>query len=487
MPIEITIRGMVHDDQKNLVLVGRDITERKAAEEKMASFTQHDNLTHLPNRSLIRELLIQTMDRADTAERLVGVITLGINNFSDINDNLGHTLGDGLLVALADRINDSLSRRDHFGRIGGDEFCIIVDGMRNVDESATLCKHISNALSQAFRLGGHEVYITASMGIAIYPFDDESPEVLLKHASAAMYRCKRGEGWQYLFYADEMNSINHGRVKLTAELQHALDENQFIIHYQPQYNIRTNQLIGVEALLRWQHPVHGLLSPDEFISILEDNGLIIPVGQWVLTEVFEKIVFWNKNRLNPLRFSINLSARQFKEASFIDDVSERLQRLKRELFNNTIISTTTSDIHDYLEFELTEGVLMENSDASRKMLFMLKELGVNLSIDDFGTGYSSLSYLQQFPLDALKIDQSFVREIGISQGAELIVHAIIDLAHNLRLHVIGEGVETQQQLHFLRDKGCDEVQGYYFSEPLTCNAFETLLRDTPQKTLSDSR
>lgn len=484
VPIEITIRGMIHDDQKSLVVVGRDITERKAAEEKMAFFTQHDSLTHLPNRSLIRELLIQSMNRADSTEKLVGVITLGINNFTDINDNLGHTLGDGLLVALTDRINDSLSRRDHFGRIGGDEFCIIIDAMRNVDETATLCKNITNKLSQAFHLGGHEVFITASMGIAIYPFDDESPEVLLKHASAAMYRCKRGQGWQYLYYADEMNSINHGRVKLTAELQHALEEKQFIIHYQPQYNISTNQLVGVEALIRWQHPTTGLLAPNEFISLLEDSGLIIPVGQWVLSEVFDKIVDWNTGRLTPLRFSINLSARQFKESSFINDVSDQVNQLKQDLFRKNIIPSLSSDIHDYLEFELTEGVLMENSDDSRRMLFVLKELGIKLSVDDFGTGYSSLSYLQQFPLDALKIDQSFVREIGLSQGAELIVHAIIDLAHNLRLHVIGEGVETQQQLRFLRDKGCDEAQGYLFEPAMSSEQFEQLL-ENPVKIFAD--
>jgi len=475
IPIEFSIRTMTVDGEKKLVIVGRDITERKAAEEKMAFLTQHDILTHLPNRTLIRERLIQTMNRADEEERLVGVISLGIDHFTDINDNLGHTLADGLLVALVDRVNDLLSRRDQFGRIGGDEFCIILDSMCHVDETSQLAEQIIIRLAQPFKLGGHEVYITASLGISIYPFDDETPEVLLKHASAAMYRCKRNESQSFLFYSEKMNSINSDRVKLTTELKHALEDNQFLLYYQPQYSLISNELIGVEALLRWQHPEFGLLGPETFINILEESGLIVPLGEWMLSEVSQKIVLWNQGRKKPCRVSLNLSSRQFKDKSFYSKLHAQIEQLKTNLYKEGIIENKNADIQQYLEFELTERLLMENTDVSREMLYSLKELGIKLSVDDFGTGYSSLSYLQQFPIDTLKIDQSFVNDIGRSQGAELIVHAIIDLAHNLQLNVIGEGVESKQQLDFLREKGCDEVQGHYFSKALAEENFQDLL------------
>jgi len=473
IPIEISIRRMIVDAEKKLVIVGRDITERKATEEKMAFLTQHDILTHLPNRTLIRERLVQTMHRADEAERLVGVISLGIDNFSDINDNLGHTLADGLLVALVDQVNDVLSRRDQFGRLSGDEFCIIIDNMCHVDETSALTDKIALKLTQPFKLGGHEVYITASFGISIYPFDDESPESLLKHASAAMYRCKRDESVSYLYYSTKMNSANCGRVKLTVELKRAIEEKQFLLYYQPQYNVKTNKLVGVEALLRWQHPELGLLEPESFISVLEESGLIIPVCEQLMSTVAQKVVKWNKNQ--SCRVGINLSSRQLKDKTYFSELVTHIKQLKRNLFEAGITNNKNADIKNYLEFELTESILMEDTDESQKILYTLKELGVNLSVDDFGTGYSSLSYLQQFPIDSLKIDQSFVRDIGHDQGSELIVRAIIDLAHNLDLRVIGEGVETKQQMDFLRDKTCDEAQGFLFSNPISEKKFETLL------------
>lgn len=459
-PIEIILRDMIINGVKGLVVVGRDITERKATAEKMAFLTQHDSLTQLPNRSLIRDLLVLAMARAETSERLVGILAIGIDHFTDVNDNLGHALGDALLLSLTDRINDMLPRRNVFGRIGGDEYCITVDGMRHVDEVSKLADAITIALAKPFQLGGHDVFITLSMGISIYPFDDESPELLLKHASAAMYRCKREVNRNYLFYSDVMNTRSSGRIQMTAELKRALEKEQFRIYYQPQFDTKSGQLIGAEALLRWQHPERGLLPPNAFISVLEETGLIVPVGRWVMRQACAQSILWHQQGYGPLRISLNLSARQFKEEGFIEEVAKLIRNLKQEMLKAGSLTETTMACYDCMEFELTEGVLMEDTEASREILFALKEMGIKLSVDDFGTGYSSLSYLKQFPIDALKIDQSFVRDIGRSQDAELIVHAIIELAHNLRLVVVGEGVETQQHLDFLRDKGCDVVQGY---------------------------
>jgi len=473
IPIEISIRVMLIDNDKKLVIVGRDITERKATEEKMAFLTQHDILTHLPNRTLIRDKLVQSMNRAEAAEQLVGVISLGIDRFSDINDTIGHTLADGLLLALTEKVNEVLSRRDQFGRLGGDEFCIVLENMHRVEEASALTDKIAMKLAEPFDLGGQEIVITASFGIAIYPFDDESPETLLKHASTAMSRCKKDDSASYLFYSNQMNSSGCGRVKMTSELRKAIDNDQFLLHYQPQYNVETNKLTGAEVLLRWKHPELGLLEPDAFMSILEESGLIVPTSEWVMNSVSRKILEWNK--IGRYRISINLSSRQLRDQLSFSKLCTQIKQLKVDLLDAGLIDDIEADIQNFLELELTETLLMENTELSQKMLYSLKEMGVKLSVDDFGTGYSSLSYLQQFPLDALKIDQTFIADIGQDQGAELIVRAIIDLAHNLDLSVIGEGVETHQQLEFLRDKHCEEIQGYLFSSPLSETMFENLI------------
>ena len=473
IPIEISIRVMLVDADKKLVIVGRDITERKATEEKMAFLTQHDILTHLPNRTLIREKLVQSMNRAEAAEQLVGVISMGIDRFSDINDSIGHTLADGLLLSLAEQVNEMLSRRDHFGRLGGDEFCIVLENIHNVDEASALTDKIAMKLAEPFDLGGHEVFVTASFGIAVYPFDDESPEALLKHASAAMSRCKKDDSASFLFYSRQMNSSSCGRAKMTSELRKAISSDQFVLHYQPQYSVETNKIVGAEVLLRWKHPELGILEPNTFISVLEESGLIVPVSDWVMASLAKNILEWNK--IGPYRISANLSSRQLRDELSFSKLCIQIKQLKVNLFEAGLIDDIEADIQNFLELELTESLLMENTELSQKMLYTLKEMGVKLSVDDFGTGYSSLSYLQQFPLDALKIDQTFVAGIGQDQGAELIVRAIIDLAHNLDLSVVGEGVESQQQLDFLREKNCEEVQGYLFSSPLSEAKYEKLI------------
>lgn len=474
-PVELTLRDMDSDGERALVAIARDITERKAAAEKMAFLTQHDSLTQLPNRALLRDLLVRAMNRARHGECLVGVMSLGVNRFSDVNDNLGHALGDALLIAIAQRLSDNLSRQDYIGRIGGDEFCIVLGAMRHVDEASALSEKLTAALAEPFRIGAQDVFATLSMGVTIYPFDDGSPEVLLKHASAAMYRCKRDEDSICLFYTDEMNRLSTDRVRLTAELKRAVEAHQFHVYYQPLLEAKSGRVLGAEALLRWKHPQRGMLAPADFLELLQDTGLILHVGRDLMEDACRQSARWIQQGLTPFKISINLSARQFAQPGFSQDVHDMTTAMRAELSLNSALGPDTRPL-DCLEFELTEDVLMEHTDDSLNILLALKEQGITLSVDDFGTGYSSLSYLKQFPIDALKIDQSFVRDIGRSQDAELIVHAIIDLAHNLRMKVVGEGVETEQQLAFLREKGCDVIQGYLYGPPMPADAFEEFLR-----------
>ncbi len=479
-PVELSVRDMHTNGERGLVAVARDITERKAAAEKLAFLTQHDSLTQLPNRSLIRDLLVRAMGRAESREELVGVMSVGVKRFSDINDNLGHALGDALLIAIAERLNEHLSRRDYIGRIGGDEFCIIVGGMRHVDEASKLADRLTMALAEPFRIGAQEVFVSLGMGVAIYPFDDASPELLLKNASAAMYRCKRQDDCGCMFYTEEMNRISADRVRLTAELKRAAECDQFTVYYQPLLDARSGVVLGAEALLRWHHPTRGILPPGEFLEVLQDTGLIIPVGSRLLEQACRQCAQWIGKGLSPFRISVNLSARQFAQPGLAKQISELTATLRAEFAASLPASPEVLPL-DCLEFELTEDALMEHTDDSLNVLLALKEQGIRLSIDDFGTGYSSLSYLKQFPIDALKIDQSFVRDIGRSQDAELIVQAIIDLAHNLRMKVVGEGVETEQQLAFLKDKGCDVIQGHLHGPAMPADAFEAFLTTHRQR------
>ncbi len=465
-------------DDTHCIGVVRDLTELKEQQRQLNYLARFDALTGLPNRLHTREQLESAMARSQRNERLVAVLCLDLDRFLAINESLGHAVGDRLLIECGERLRRCIRQEDTLGRLGGDEFCVVLEGINNVVDATVVAQKILDELEHAFHIADQNVYTSASIGITVYPFDDDDAETLLKDAESAMARVKRNGGNQYAFFADDMNSQSLARMKLTGELREALDKEQFELFYQPQIDLQSGEIIGSEALLRWHHPEFGLVSPASFIPILEETGLIVAVGEWTIRNACQQSLIWQESGLPALRIAVNLSARQFREKDFVERVQAILaqtkvsaDRLQAQVKNSTAIRP------DCLELELTEGMLMENTDSSCNMLASLKDMGIKISVDDFGTGYSSLSYLKRFPLDTLKIDQSFVREIGADEEDQSIVMAIIDLAHNLGMAVIAEGVETMDQLAFLREKGCNEVQGYLFNKPVAADEFAQWCRD----------
>ncbi len=441
-----------------------DITERKRAEEQLAYMARYDHLTGLGNRVLFGDRLARALARADRNEKLVALMVLDLDRFKAVNDTLGHEAGDELLKNTARRLSACVRETDTLARMGGDEFAIILEGLTEGQDAALVAQKIINSLTRPFDLDGHEVFITTSIGIAVSPPSPD--EDLVRDADAAMYHAKQLGRNTYQFYTPEMNAQAHERLSLENSLRGALERDEFVLHYQPQVDLATGKIVGAEALLRWQ-PYSDLVQPQEFIHVLEESGLIVPVGEWVLRAACEQGKAWEMEGLPPLRVAVNLSSRQFKGG----DLTGRLSRILDE----TGINPSS------LELELTESLLMEDAPVSSAMLDELRvRLGLNLSIDDFGTGYSSLSYLKRFPLDALKVDRSFVRDIATDPNDAAIVASIINLAHNLQLRVIAEGVETEEQLDYLREHGCDLVQGFYFSEPVPAEELSELVkRDEP--------
>jgi diguanylate cyclase (GGDEF)-like protein/PAS domain S-box-containing protein len=430
--------------------VTRDLTERKRSEERLAYLAQTDALTRLPNRHMLHDRLVQTLAQAPRTGRSIGCMYIDLDRFKYVNDTFGHGAGDQLLRQAGERLQRCLRSTDIVGRLGGDEFAIILAGIAKSEDAGLVAQKVNVAFSAPFDLDGRETYVSASIGIAIYPRDGGDADLLLKNADTAMYRAKEQGRNNHQFYLPEMDKPSQ-RLQLDARLRGALERGEFLLHYQPKADLATGSISGFEALLRWQDPQQGLVSPGEFIPILEDTGLIIPVGEWVLQTVCEQIKAWQRKGIKPRPVSVNVSARQFQQKD-LDAVISR------------IIQGAGID-PALIELELTESLLMKDAEETVRVLTSLKVSGVTLSVDDFGTGYSSLAYLKRFPLDELKIDGSFVRDAtSESEDAEIIV-AIINLAHNLKLRVVAEGVETEAQLRFLRSHGCDEMQGYYFARP----------------------
>jgi diguanylate cyclase (GGDEF)-like protein/PAS domain S-box-containing protein len=429
--------------------------DRSIADERLTYLAQFDALTGLPNRSMFLERLWHTIADGDHGKRQAGVIFVDLDRFKLVNDTLGHGAGDGLLLQVALRLLSCVRCEDIVGRLGGDEFAIALAGIEDAADAGAISQGILSALAEPFELAGREIYISASLGIGIYPSNGMDPVTLLKNADTAMYRAKESGRNTFEFYVPQMNERAVERLRIETELRGALERGEFLLHYQPKADIASQEISGFEALLRWQHPERGLVAPGEFISILEETGLIIPVGEWVIRTVCHQLNAWKAANL-PLRpVAINLSARQFMHANLDAIVGE-------------ILLATGVAAH-LLEFELTESILMTDSEASVRILKNLKNFGIRLSVDDFGTGYSSLAYLRRFPLDALKIDRAFIRDVCTDADGAAIVLAIINLAHCLKLYVVAEGVETDAQYHFLRRHGCDELQGYYFSRPKTAD------------------
>ena len=446
-----------------VVAIVRDITERKLAEERIRHMAHHDELTGLPNRSLIRDRLDQAIRHARRNGRCVAVAFIDLDGFKLVNDGLGHNAGDELLKVVGARMAGCMQRDDMLGRFGGDEFVIILaDQPDDPMAVAPVLEKIRQAVNEPILLDNQEVQVGCSMGVVMYPRDGDDPNTLMMNADAAMYRAKELGKNAFQFYAREMNASVEEKLVLLEGLRNALECRQFSLLYQPKVDLRSGRIFGVEALIRWQHPEHGMVSPARFIALAEESGLIIPIGDWVLQTACRQASAWCDAGLPRVAMSVNVSPRQFEEKRLVERVAHAL--------------------HDSglpagaLEIEVTEGLIMRDLAQSVGKMGELKAMGVNLSIDDFGTGYSSLSALKSFPISTLKIDKSFVSDLADNPGDQAIALAVISLGHRLNLRVLAEGVETEQQRRFLLDNDCDEMQGYLFSRPLPPDEVEALLR-----------
>jgi diguanylate cyclase (GGDEF)-like protein/PAS domain S-box-containing protein len=437
--------------------------ERKRAEDQIRFLAHHDALTGLPNRSLLKDRLTQAILQTQRHNPWVSVAFIDLDNFKTINDSLGHTTGDDLLKVVAKRMVSCVRATDTVVRLGGDEFVILlVDLPASPDEISATLERIRAAIAEPVSIDGRALYVTCSMGVATFPNDGADPEALLMNADAAMYKAKEAGRDNVQFYTAEMHTMVHEKLALQQELRDAIARKEFTLHYQPQIDLRSGRIFAVEALIRWQHPSLGLLSPLKFIPMAEATGLIVPLGDWVLHETCRQNKAWQDAGLPPVNISVNVSARQFREKTLISRVVGALQGSGMEA--------------RYLELEITESLIMQDVDQAVKTMEELQRLGVQLSIDDFGTGYSSLNALKTFPVVRLKIDKSFVSNLASSEGDRAVAAAVISLGQKLNLRVIAEGVETAEQVEFLRANNCDEVQGYYFSKPITAEGIADLLR-----------
>jgi diguanylate cyclase (GGDEF)-like protein len=439
--------------------------------ETVRTLVDYDPLTGLPNRRFCLRLLSTAMGHA--RQRKVGVLLLDLDGFKFINDTMSHRVGDRLLRAVAARLKGLLQPNHGLCRLGGDEFAIIMEDVSSTEQVARMTQKIIGAMSKPYVVEAREIFITVTVGIALYPDDGNEPETLIKNADAAMYRGKDEGKDTYQFYAAEMNAHASERLLIEGNLRKALERNELLVYYQPKVDLSTGLISGLEALVRWDHPDFGLVSPNRFIPIAEETGLIIPIGEWVLRTACVQTRSWQQHGFPELHVTVNVSARQLKHPGLVDMVNRVLQE--------------TGLNPQSLGFELTESSIMQDAEAMIGRLAKLKSLGIQLSLDDFGTGYSSLSYLKRFPIDTLKIDQAFIRDITANPDAAAIVTAIIAMAQKLKLRVVAEGVETEAQVAVLREQGCNESQGYVCSQPLPPTEMEQLLREWPQHFLRAKR
>jgi diguanylate cyclase (GGDEF)-like protein/PAS domain S-box-containing protein len=440
-----------------------DITQRKKDEARIAHMAYFDALTDLPNRLLLKDRLNQMLIRAQRNNKQLALFFLDLDHFKRVNDTFGHDVGDQLLKIVADRFKNALRHCDSVCRIGGDEFVILSDMISCQNDAVKLAEKIQATLKDPLVLRNKEIFVTTSIGIAMYPADGDDADTLIKNADAAMYQSKDGGRDDFRFYSSNANAQALERLLLANDLRKALDQEEFYLAYQPQIDLVRGQIIGVEALLRWNHPVLGRLSPAQFIPLAEETGLILPIGRWVLLTACRQIRELQQLSGVRLRLAVNLSVKQFRDVGLVSSV--------RDLLADIGLDT------DLLELEITESTLMDNIDNATKTLQSLRELGLTLAIDDFGTGYSSLSYLHHFPLQRLKIDKTFVRRLSTHPEDSAITEAIIVMAHTMGIKVVAEGIENKQELEFLISKHCDEAQGFYFSRPLTISQLTEKIKD----------
>ena len=462
--LPVLFGAALHED--DIVCFVADLSQNKQTQEKLNHLAYHDALTDLPNQVLFKDRLKQAIALSRRNDHMQAVLLLNLDRFKTINDSLGYTAGDRLLQSVAQRLTSSVRESDTVARFGGDEFAILLTQIPRAQDAANAARAIKEALDQAFLFDDQEVFVASSIGIAIYPHDGRDTAGLLKSAGAALDRAKNHGGNNYQFYTAGGTTRALKQLVLESNLRGGLDRNEFVVHYQPQVDTRSFQLVGMEALVRWQHPSLGLLYPKDFVSLAEDSGLIIQLGDLILRQACAQNMLWQDAGLAPMRVSVNFSARQFQQPTFISSVAE-------------ILKETNLDPR-WLELELTESSVMKDPEQAIEKLHELKIMGIKVAIDDFGTGYSSLNYLKRFPIDTLKIDRSFVSDICKDPHDTAIVRAIITLGHALDLTVVAEGVETQEQLQYLSSLDCDVVQGFLFSKSLSAAAFEELLIEHSQ-------
>ncbi len=461
-PIEIMLSPLKGAESVLVTAAIRNITTRKKAEALMIHSSEHDFLTGLPNRMLLSDRVNQAIRMAIRHKRKVAVLFLDLDGFKHINDSLGHPTGDKLLQSVGKRLVDCVRGSDTVSRQGGDEFVVLLSEEEDSEDASITAKRMQRAVAEAHFIDQHDLHVTCSVGVSVYPDDGLNAETLIKNADTAMYQAKANGRQKYQYFKPAMNVRAVERQSLEESLRRALERQEFVVHYQPKINLKTGRITGAEALLRWTHPTRGPVPPGQFIPVAEDCGLILPIGTWVLRQACQQAQAWVDAGLPLGNMAVNISAMQLQNENFLEGVFAILQdtRLDPRL----------------LELELTESVLMKHAESTASILTALRGRGVQVAVDDFGTGYSSLSYLRKFPIDALKIDQSFVRQITTVPDEIIIVKAVIGLGRSLKLRVVAEGVETQEQLAFLKAHQCDEAQGYYFSRPVLPEQFAKLLK-----------
>ncbi|MCL5060716.1 MAG: EAL domain-containing protein [Candidatus Thermoplasmatota archaeon] len=460
-PMDLRISEFYLAGRRHFIGVMRDITQRKAAEAKILHLANYDALTGLPNRNLAQDRILQAIARAQRSGTQFAVMFIDLDHFKTINDSLGHNMGDLLLQRVAGRILACLREEDTVGRQGGDEFIVLLGSLDFPQDAAVVAHKILHALSTPYSINERDLHTSASIGIAIHPEDGRDVETLLKNSDTAMYHAKESGRNNYQFFAHEMNVAAAERLLLETSLRRAIAGGEMLLHYQPLVSLADGRIVATEALVRWKHPELGFVDPARFIPVAEDSGLIAPLGEWVLRQACLQLKQWHALGIQPPRMVVNLSSRQFREKNLV--------RIFSGVFRETGVEPR------WLGLEITESVIMENPEVTIGILKELKALGIELSLDDFGTGYSSLSYLKRFPIDKLKIDQSFVHDITTDPDDEAMVTAIISMARHLNIRVVAEGVETEAQLAFLREHGCDEYQGYLFSRPLPADELHARL------------
>lgn len=463
IPIE-DIVAPIHDRKGSVigaVIVFRDISAARAMALQMTHSFQHDFLTGLPNRVLLNDRVSQAINMTPRHMKKIGILFLDLDGFKHINDSLGHPIGDKLLQSIGQRLVNCVRVSDTVSRQGGDEFVVLLSEMEQSQDAAITARRMLQAVSEPHSIGPHDLHVTASIGVSVFPNDGQDVDTLVKNADAAMYQAKENGPQTYQFFTPAMNVRAVERQSIEGSLRRALERKEFTLHYQPKINLKTRQITGAEALIRWTHPTRGPVSPAEFISVAEDSGLILSIGKWVLRNACTQARAWLDAGLTLPGIAVNISAMEFRDEHFLENIFAVL--------NEAGLPPSV------LEVELTESVLMKRVTLTQSVLVALRAGGVQVSVDDFGTGYSSLSYLRKFPIDALKIDQSFIHQLGAAPDDTAIVTAIISMGRSMNLRVVAEGVETQEELAFLRANECDEAQGYFFSRPVPADKFAKLL------------